>query len=94
MRYRTASALGLLGFAAAAAVAALAGTAFTVAVTRAIAACIAMAVVGYIAGVIAERAIAEAVDSKFPVYAPPEDGQEKQGVSNQSDIPDQEEEDK
>ena len=78
MRRKAASILGLLGFATVALVSAVTGGDFVKAVPRAIFAAVAMAVLGYLTGLIAEKAVSEAVDTKAPLYvARREESEEK-----------------
>lgn len=71
MRRKAASMLGLLGFAVVAVLGAVVSADFTVTLSRAILAAVAMTAVGYAAGTIAERAISEAVDAKAPLRQQP-----------------------
>ena len=63
-----ASICGLLGFATVALVAAITGGDFLKVVPRAIFAAVAMTVLGYLTGTVAEKAVSEAVDTKMPLY--------------------------
>ena len=70
MRRRLTSIFSLLGFAAVALIEAFRGGDIINAVPRMILAACMMALVGYLVGHAAERAIAEAVDAKVPPWVP------------------------
>lgn len=70
MRRRLVSVFSLLGFAAVALIEAFRGGRIVDAVPRMVLAACMMALVGYLAGLAAEKAIAEAVDAKAPPWAP------------------------
>lgn len=70
MRRRLTSIFSLLGFAAVALMEAFRGGSIINAVPRMILAACMMALVGYLVGHAAERAIAEAVNAKVPPWAP------------------------
>ncbi len=72
MRRRLTSVFSLLGFAAVALVEAFRGGGIINAVPRMILAACMMAMVGYLVGHAAERAIAEAVNAKVPPWSPDE----------------------
>ena len=78
MRRKTASAMGLLGFALASGLAAIRNVDLAAALYRAVLASLVMAIVGYVAGMIAEKAIQEAVDTKEPLRPKPTIGQEQE----------------
>ncbi len=77
MRRKAVAIMALLGFATSALLDSLKGADFAASVPRAIAAAVAMGVVGFVAGVIAEKAVAEAVNTKLPVYTPDVDENDK-----------------
>ncbi len=77
MRRRMTSVLALVGFAAAAILAAAQGLALGRALMRMVAAALAMGIVGFVAGTIAQKAVREAVDVKMPRYVPENQGNEE-----------------